>query len=133
MNIKRYVLAVIILFLFIYAYESVVHGVLLMNIYNETPNLWRNYDEMMSYLPFHIVLMAILAIWITFIFTQFFKEGGVQNGFYFGLYLGILAGLHAAGAYFYLPISASLASIWFITYVIESTLGGMIIGLIYRS
>lgn len=133
MNFKRYILAVIALFVFIFAYESVVHGMVLINIYKETPNIWRTYDEMVSFAPFNHIVMAILALWITFIFTRFYNTGGIKNGFKFGIYMGILAGIQAAGALFYLPISEVLAGAWFITYVIESTIGGLIIGSIYRN
>lgn len=133
MNFKRYILAVVALFVFIFAYESVVHGMVLINIYKETPNIWRTYDEMVSFAPFNNIVMAILALWITFIFTRFYRTGGLKNGFKFGIYMGVLAGIQAAGALFYLPISEVLAGAWFITYVIESTIGGLIIGSIYRN
>lgn len=76
--------------------------------------------------------MVLLAFWITFIFTRLFREGGARNGLRFGLYFGILSGIQAAGAYYYLPISAMLAVCWFGAYVIESLVGGYLIGLIYR-
>ncbi|MCR9192341.1 MAG: hypothetical protein NXI01_06735 [Gammaproteobacteria bacterium] len=132
MNIKRFLFAFVALFLFMFSYETLVHGFLLKNIYLETPTIWRDYNEMISYTPFNMVITALLALWITFIFTLVFKEGGSKNGLRFGLCLGILSGIQAAGAYFYLPISAVLATCWFTTYVVESIIGGYIIGLIYR-
>lgn len=132
MNFKRYILAVIALFVFIFAYESVVHGMVLINIYKETPSIWRTYDEMLTFAPFNRILMTILALWITFIFTRFYKTGGWKNGFKFGIYMGVLAGIQAAGALFYLPISELLAGAWFVTYIVESVIGGLIIGSIYH-
>ena len=80
-----------------------------------------------------MAVMILLSIWISFIFTRFFREGGWKNGLSFGFYLGILAGIQAAGAYYYLPISIALAISWFIANLVESLIGGFIIGLIYRN
>jgi hypothetical protein len=132
MNIKRFLFAFVALFLFIFGYEALVHGFLLRNIYLETPTIWRSYEQMIRYTPFNTVMVGLMAFWITFIFTQLFREGGARNGLRFGLYFGILSGMQAACAYYYLPISATLAACWFAVYVIESLIGGCLIGLIYR-
>lgn len=132
MNIKRFAAAAIVLFIFMFVYESLVHGKLLVQLYLETPNLWRGKDQMMAYMPFNLFIMAMLAIWISFFFTRIYKNGGWKNGLRFGLYLGVLSGIQAAGAYFYLPISATLALVWFLIYLIETTVGGLLIGAIYR-
>lgn len=133
MNIKRFFIAALALFVFIFAFEYVMHGILLTNIYSETPQIWRSNEDMAAYIPFNIAIMAMIAIWITFFFTRIYKNGGLNNGFKFGVYLGVLSGIQAAGAYFYLPISAMLATAWFAIYLAESVIGGLIIGAIYKA
>lgn len=133
MNTVRYIIAAIVFFVFMFIYESFVHGSLLMNLYQETPSIWRDFNQMKEYMPYNIAIMALLALWITFIFTRFYREGGWRNGLTFGFYIGVLAGIQAAGAYFYLPISMTLALLWFVTYLVESLVGGFIIGAIYRA
>lgn len=132
MNYKRFISAVVALFMLLFAYETVVHGFLLKGIYLETPSIWRHYKEMIGYQPFNIAVMALTSIWLVFIFSCLFKEGGWKNGLKFGLYIGLLSGIQAAGAWYYLPISALLAGYWFLGYLIQSVIGGLIIGLIYR-
>ncbi len=132
MNIKRFAIAAVVFFVFIFVYETVVHGILLAPIYNQTPTIWRNYLQMQAYVPFNIVIMILLSLWLTFIFTQLFSQGGWKNGLRFGFYIGFLSGIQAAGAYYYLPISATLAGSWFLAQVIESLMGGLLIGAIYR-
>jgi hypothetical protein len=117
---------------FIFVYETLVHGFLLSTLYSTTPTLWRPFSQMQAYMPFNIGIMIALSLWITFIFTRFFKEGGLSKGICFGFYLGILSGLQAAGAYYYLPISWKLAAAWFVFGMIESTLGGALIGGLYK-
>jgi energy-converting hydrogenase Eha subunit A len=133
MKTKRYLAASIALLIFIFVYESIVHGMLLINIYQETPTIWRSQSDMMSYMPFNIFVMVLLSLWLTFIFTRFFKQGGWRNGLRFGFYIGVLSGIQAAGAFYFLPISAALAGCWFIAYLIECIAGGFIIGTIYRA
>lgn len=133
MDVKRYLLAAIMLFAFVFVFESFVHGHLLMGLYSQTPLIWRDHDEMQTFIPFNIAMMIFLSLWITFIFTRFFKTGGLKCGLQFGFYIGVLSGLQAAGAYFYLPISATLAFAWFASNLIESSAGGLLIGLIYRN
>src|SRR5688572_12758962 len=127
MNFKRFAMASMALFVFIYLYEFVVHGILMANIYAETPNIWRNYSQMLNYVPFNIFIMALIAVWMTFIFTKFYRTGGSANGLKFGFYIGVLSGIQAAGAFYYLPISATLAFLWFATNFIETLLGGCLI------
>lgn len=133
MNIKRFFSASLILFVFIFAYESFVHGHLLYALYSQTPNTWRPFAEIKSLVPYNMGIMIALAFWITFIFTRFFKTGGWKNGLLFGFYVGVLSGIQAAGAYYYLPISFSLTLAWFVFGVIESMLGGFLIGFIYKA
>lgn len=132
MNISRFLSAVVALFVFMFGYETWVHAVLLKDIYHQTPSIWRSYEQMIQYTPFNTLLMGLTAFWLTFIFTRLFKEGGFKNGLRFGIYIGVLSGMQAAGAYFYLPISGLLAFYWFIAYLVESILGGYLIGLIYK-
>ena len=132
MNMKRFVPAAVILFLFIFGYEYLVHGVLLKGIYQDTASVWRSYDQMTAYVPFNTGIEALLAVWITFIFIRLFEKGGWQNGVRFGFYFGVLCGIQAAGAYFYLSIPEILAGYWFIAHVIEGVIGGFLIGVVYR-
>lgn len=132
MNVKRFLFAFIALLLFSLGYETLVHGYLLTSTYQETPMLWRTVEQMQQYVPFNIILTLIVAFWLTFIFTRFYSHGGAKNGLLFGLYIGVLSGLHASGAYFYLPISATLAFYWFAVNFIECLIGGYLVGLIYK-
>jgi len=132
MNIPRYIAACMVLFLFIYGYETLVHGVLLATLYGQTPTIWRDYDHMLAYVPFNVAIMILITLWLTFIFSRLFKTSGWRNGLRFGFYFGVLSGIQAAGAYYYLPISVTLSICWFIANVVEGLVGGVIIGLIYR-
>lgn len=132
MNTKRFIVSVVALFIFIFIYESLVHGFLLTGLYSETPTIWRDYSQLKAYTPFNTIIMGLLSIWITFIFTRIFKSGGWKSGLQFGFYLGVLSGIQAAGAFYYLPISFALAMAWFVSNLVEVVLGGLLIGILYH-
>ena len=56
MNFKRFLAATVVLFVFILIYETIVHGFLLVSLYNATPLLWRNQQQMMAY--FHLIWLS---------------------------------------------------------------------------
>ncbi|MBA3237364.1 MAG: hypothetical protein H0T62_03320 [Parachlamydiaceae bacterium] len=132
MNLKRFLAATAALFVFIVLFEWLVHGYLLMNLYGETPHVWRTLDEMNTNMPLAMLFRVIFAAWLTYIFTQIYPEGGIVNGVRFGLYFGVFMALLSASWYFYLPISAKLGWQWFAYGVLEGLISGMILGFIYK-
>lgn len=61
MNIKRFFSALLVLFIFIFVFESFVHGHLLLGLYSETPNAWRPFFEIKSLVPYNMGIMVALA------------------------------------------------------------------------
>ncbi len=132
MDMKRFLAAAVVLFGFIFLYEWLVHGMLLEGMYHETASIWRGHEEMQKYLHFNFILMAVVALWATFMFTRFYQDGGVGHGVCFGFYLGVFSGIQAFAAYFYLPIPVMLGVYWFASSLVEYLVGGALIGAIYR-
>lgn len=132
-NIQRFIGAFIGVFVFIFFYEWLVHGVLLKGFYEQTAHIWRPMSEMQSYMPQMMAFQLAIALWLTFVFTRLFREGGVKNGLLFGLYFGVFAAIMAASWYVPIPISKELAFNWFITSVVEGLGFGLILGLIFCS
>lgn len=132
MNVIRFLIAVVVMLIVMFFYEWIAHGGLLIEVYNQTPQLWRTQEEMFIYLPVNLGILVALAAWFVFVFSQIFPEGGVGKGFLFGLYFGVFAGLEAAASYYYLPIGAALAASWFVLGLIELLLCGAVVGAIYR-
>ncbi len=132
MNVKRFLAASVVLFGFIFLYEWLVHGMLLQGMYEETASVWRAHEEMQKYLHFNFVLIAVVALWATLMFTRFYQDGGIGNGLCFGIYMGIFSGIQAFAAYFYLPIPVMLAAYWLLSSFMEYVIGGVLIGAIYR-
>jgi hypothetical protein len=132
MNTKRYIVAALVMFVFIFFYEWLVHGVFLMNTYQSAPHVWRSVDEMAANIPYSIFFQLALSAWTAFVFTRFYKEGGVGKGLLFGLYFGLFAAMISASWYLGLPVPATLGWSWWIASVIEGLISGAILGAIYK-
>ncbi len=128
LNLKRYVVATLALFAFVFLYEGLVHGFLLSNLYHETAKVWRGSHGMHLETCFQFVLSA----WIAYVFTQIYPEGGLAKGLRFGLYFGVFAAILTASWYVWLPISATLAWSWFIASIVEGVGAGLVLGYFYR-
>ncbi len=133
-NVPRFVLSVVAVFIFMFAYEFVVHGHLMMPLYNETPQLWRPEAEMQANLfPWGILSGVGLALVVTWLFTRHYENKGLHEGVRFGLWLGLLMGVMQFGAYNYLPISLNLALAWFAVMLVEGIGMGVVLSLTYRA
>jgi hypothetical protein len=131
MNFKRYLISTLALFVFIFIYEMLVHGFLLMGMYQATASVWRHY-EISTSLPLALCFQFALSAWTAFIFSQLFKNGGIKNGLLFGLFIGVFAGILTASWYQWLDVPATLGLAWFIGATGEGLGGGLILGSIYR-
>lgn len=131
MNTKRFLWAFIALFIFTFFYQWFVNAFLLSGLYKETADLWRSHLEMKRRFPLMILYHAAVAIWLTFAYFRFYGKGGIKDGFNFGLIFGVFAAILAAAPYIWLPITAGLAVSWFIAFVIQGIISGLILGALY--
>lgn len=106
-NIPRFLISVIAGFIFVFAYDYIVHGIVLADIYAETPELWRGPENMiiawMTAGQFLIVLITL------FIFTRHYEDKGLAEGIRFGGMFGCLFAVTMAMPYAWMPISLLLA------------------------
>lgn len=132
MNFRRYLLSAFALFVFIFLYEMLVHGFILMGMYEATANVWRSFDEMRANMPLSMLFQLALAAWTAFAFSQLFRNGGVKDGLRFGLFFGVFAGILMATWYLWLNVPAALGFSWLVSGIGEGLGGGLILGSIYR-
>lgn len=132
MNVKRYVIAVIAVFIFTFAYDFVVHGVLLADTYKSLGNLWRPEADMQALMPLMAVAQILLAAIFTFIFTRHYEGNGVGEGLRYGLYAGLLLGAPQVASYVWMPVPVSLTATWVGGVVLWGILAGIVVSLVYK-
>lgn len=143
---SKCLISVVAVFIFIFVYDFLVHGILLEDAYNATANLWRNYDEMQSMMWMCFVMHGVLAFLYTALFCLSCKKSGgscdstpktdekkccpIKRGVCFGTILGLILGVMNAGAYLHLPIPESLAISWFFASLVQGVGVGIILSLL---
>lgn len=133
MNAKKFTLACIAVFILIAIFDFLFHGFYMKNAYEQTASLWRPEADMKNYMPWLILGQAIIAIGFVALFTKAFKRGGIPEGAIYGLFVGIIfAGNNLIG-YAVSPYTTSLLINWIVGTLIELTLAGMLVALIFRT
>ena len=128
---KRVPLAILAVLVLWQVLDYLIHVVILGSSYAATRELWRPEDEMKLWLM--LVVTLISAAVFVFIYARLIGKKsvctGVTYGFLFGLAFGIGMGY---GTYSVMPIPYFMAFTWFAGTVVETTLAGLLTGLIIK-
>ncbi len=129
---KRFILAFIAAYIFIVLWGWLLNGVLLKDIYAQTPNLWRSQSEMMSLFHWIIIGQALIVFAFIMIYASGFAGGGVIAGIQLGVLLEIAAIGMRMGFYAVQPIPGKLILYGSVSGIIEMIIVGAIVGAIYK-
>jgi len=129
---KRFILAFIAAYIFIFFWGWLLNGVVLKDVYAQTPNLWRPQSEMLSLLPWIIIGQALIVFAFVTIYASGFACGGVLAGIQLGLLLEIAAIGMRMGFYAVQPFPGKLIVYGSISGLIEIIIVGAIVGAIYK-
>jgi hypothetical protein len=135
MNTKRWALASLAAFAVIFILETVIHGVLLTDFYQQTASIWRLETEMQGLMWLMWVGYLIFAPVFVLIYIKGYEanKSGVGQGVRYGLIIGLLLSAPPSlGWYAALPIPGILAFYWFVAGLAESIAAGTAVGLIYK-
>ncbi len=132
MKSKKFGLAALAAFGFVFVFEFVVHGVLLKDMYKETAHLWRAEED--SKMQFIMLGQIVYALVTAFMFTkicdtEFFKNNGMR----YGLLLGLLLASPAIASYCYMPVPMALWLSWVATEIVKGLGTGIAIALVYTT
>lgn len=127
---KKVLIGFVVTFILLEVLDILIHGVILMSVYQATQNVWRP-DMMQKMWILHIVKIVV-ALLVAFIFSKGYEGKGIMEGLRYGLYIGVLMSIGMAdGTYAMIAIPYSLALQWFIYGVIEYTIVGVALALVF--
>jgi hypothetical protein len=129
---KRFILAFIAAYIFIFLWGWLLNGVLLKDIYVQTPNLWRSQSEMMALFQWIIIGQALIVFAFVMIYASGFAGGGIVAGIRLGVLLEIAAIGMRMGFYAVQPLPGKLLIYGSVSGVIEMIIVGAIVGAIYK-
>lgn len=134
MNMKKYLLSVVVVFVWLTVFGMIYHGKILEATYIETMQFWRPQAEMMSLMHFVYLGHIFFALLFCYIYTKGLEAGksGLRQGLCYGFLIGLLLHLPMTVAHYaYVPYPAKLFVAWFVGGMIEATVAGALVGKIY--
>lgn len=131
MNLRKYVLAVLAVFGFIFVFDMIFHGIFLADFYEQTQSLWRPKGEYV--MPMMIFGQMLFALMFVLIFTFGYQKQGMIEGVRYGALIGLLLIPNSLILYAVQPLPEVLAALWVIGAMVEMILAGAIAASVYRS
>ncbi len=129
---KRFVVAFLAVYIFIFFWGWLLNGVLLKDTYAQTSTLWRSQREMMSLFHWIIIGQALVVFAFVSIYASGFAGGGVIAGIRLGILLEIAAIGMRMGIYAIQPFPGKLIVYGSVGGLIEMIIVGAIVGAIYK-
>lgn len=133
MNIKRWLISAVAAFVFVFLFEWLIHGILLMEMYQSTQQIWRPMNAGSIYHAAMIGSQIAFALMTSFLFTRHYENRGVREGVRFGFWIGSILAAVELGSFCYLPIPFSLTFIWMVTVLLKGIGTGTVVALIYKN
>ena len=133
MNVKRFVLACVVVYVIYQCLGFLIHQVLLAETYGSLASVWRPEAEMMSNMWLMFITSAVWVVLFCYIFTRGYEGKGVMEGVRYGVIMGLFWGIpYSYDSYVIYPIPLSLAHTWFAATVILGVISGIVLALIYK-
>lgn len=126
---RRPLLAILAVFLTWRVLGFIIHGLILGRTYQATAELWRPMEEISTGLM-GLVSLVCSIVFVT-IYARYFARKGIKTGIEYGLLFGLATGISMGyGTYAVMPIPYHMALVWFLGTLAETTLAGLLLGLI---
>ena len=133
MNVKRFVLACIGVYVVYQVLGFMINTVILGDTYLALASVWRPEAEMMSKMWILFLTSAVWTVLFCYIFTRGYQNKGVMEGVRYGLMIGLFVGLpFSYESYAVYPITIGLAHAWVIASVVMSIACGAVLAAIYK-
>ncbi len=128
---KKILLATLAVFVAWSALDFVIHGLLLGSSYEATASLWRPMEEMKMGLMYLVTLLVSLCF-VT-IYARLVSPKSMNAAISFGVLFGLATGISMGyGTYSVQPIPYYMALSWFLGTLVETTVAGLLTGLIIK-
>ena len=132
MNWKKFFLAFIAAFIFLFLFGFFWYGTLMQGAHHEVPTLLRPETDFKSHFPLLVLGHLVMAFFFTILCARFVPAGGARTG----ATLGILVGLVYAGphliSFAVQPLTVKILCGWIAGAGIQFAIAGAIVGAIYK-
>lgn len=133
MNVNRYVIGSIVVFVYLFVIEWLFHGVIMNSWYQENLSLMRSRADAGSFAVWMILGFLVLAFGFCYVFTKGYENKGLAEGIRYGLYVAFAFSISMTLVnYSVFPWPAKWVIAWIIGGIIIMVLAGLIFAAIYR-
>ena len=133
MNPKRLILAVVAVFVGMFATNYLIHEVWLKADYAATMSLWRPEAEMQKHMGWLMLGQFLAAVTFTLIYAKGFAAMScIRCAAIYGLVMGLFSQANTFITYAVQPLPGSIATKWFVSGVVQSVLLGLLVFLVYK-
>jgi hypothetical protein len=133
MNIKRYVVVAIVVWVALFILEYILHGVVLTGFYRDIEHTLRPANSMPAFFAWVLLGEVILAFGFCYIFVKGYENRGIAEGVRYGLLIGITFGVSTTLInYAVHPIPGGMAVALIVGYAVEMGILGIIAAAIYK-
>jgi|ERR1041385_523774 hypothetical protein len=132
MNWKKFFIAFIASFVFIFIFGYLWFGMLMNGPHMEVPALWRTESDFGNHFPVLILGHVVMAFFITCIYASFVPAGGPGVGAKLGVKLGLLFAGNDLISFAVQPLTTKILCGWIVGDLIMFAIAGAIVGAIYK-
>ncbi len=133
MNMPRYFLASLAVFVVLTALHVFLHGFVLRELYELTQDVWRSQEQMNTLVPLLYGSYVLTSLIFVYVFAKGYQGKGWAEGVRFGLMFGLLIGpLTSVFTYIAVDVPARLALGWFLGSIFTYLILGLVAAAIYR-
>jgi len=133
MNVKRFVIASIAVFVVLLILDFIFHAGLMTPVYEEIKEVTRPEAEMMRLMPIGYIFTLLWAFLFCYIFIRGRQGKGLIEGVRYGVIMTFFYSLVVAiGWWTMFPIPFKLVIYWFLIGLVEMVILGIVVALIYK-
>ena len=133
MNTKRLILAIVVVFVAVFATNFLIHEIWLKSTYVETASLWRTEAEMQKHFPFMVLGQFLFAAMFVVIWSKGLPAvATLSASCLYGLTMALFSQAVTLITYVVQPMPGSLMAKWFIAGIVQGVLMGVIVFLVGR-
>src|SRR4030042_1308225 len=131
MNIKRFIIASVVVYVVFIVLDFIIHGIILSDTYKALSGIGR--PDMMSFMWIFYAAGLLFAFLFVYIFIKGYEGKGILEGARYGIIIGLLIYVVGMfGQYAMYPLPLTLVIQWFVYGMIECVIGGIVAASLYK-
>jgi len=133
-NIKRLILAIVVVFIVLWVTDFLIHGLWMTSDYRATQRFWRTDAEMTSRMAWMLGAQLLFVITFVILWAKGFAErtSKISCVLGYGVLMGLFSGVWALIMYVVVPMPGSIAAKWFFAGIAQTILLGLVTFWIYK-